>query len=44
MVDVPVLRSCETAVTSCAGANGLVKRMLLGTPCEGHWSELPPVM
>jgi hypothetical protein len=30
------LRSWETAVTSCAGANGLVKRMLLGTPCEAH--------
>ena len=36
VVGVPVLRSCETAVTNCAGANGLVKRMLLGTPCEAH--------
>src|ERR1700726_607729 len=43
-VGVPVLRSCETAVTSCAGANGLVKRMLLGTPWEAHWSAAAPVM
>src|ERR1700738_3158675 len=34
----PVLRSWETAVTSCAGANGLVNRTLFGTPCDAHWS------
>jgi hypothetical protein len=28
----PLLRRLETAVTSCAGANGLFKRMLFGTP------------
>jgi hypothetical protein len=28
----PILRSCEIAVTSCAGANGFVRRMLFGTP------------
>ena len=33
---VPILRSCEIAVTSCAGANGFVRRMLFGTPCTGH--------
>jgi hypothetical protein len=32
----PQLRRLETAVISCAGANGLVNRMLLGTPCEAH--------
>jgi hypothetical protein len=31
----PQLRR-ETAVISCAGANGLANRMLLGTPCEAH--------
>src|ERR1700687_1189257 len=40
----PVFRRVETAVTSCAGANGLHKRMLLGTPCEAHWSAAWPVM
>src|SRR5882724_1489876 len=29
---VPAFRSCETAVTSCAGANGFAKRMLLKLP------------
>jgi len=38
VVGVPSLRSWETAVTSCAGANGLVRRTLLGTPCEGQRS------
>ena len=32
VVGVPLFKSCETAVTSCAGAKGLVKRMLFGTP------------
>ena len=32
------LRSCETAVTSCAGANGLANMMLLGTPLDAHSS------
>jgi hypothetical protein len=44
VVGVPALRSWETAVTSWAGANGLVKRMLLGTPCEPYSSALAPVM
>ena len=41
---VPVFSSWETAVTSCAGAKGLVRRMLLGTPFEGHSSALSPIM
>jgi hypothetical protein len=28
--------SCDTAVTSCAGANGLVSMMLFGTPKIGR--------
>ena len=40
----PAFSSWETAVTSCAGAKGLVRRMLLGTPFEGHSSALSPVM
>jgi hypothetical protein len=40
----PALRSWETAVTSCAGANGLVRRMLLGTPFAAHLSALAAVM
>ncbi len=44
VVGVPLLRSWETAVTSCAGANGLVKRTLLGTPCEPYSSALAPVI
>ena len=40
----PVLSNCDTAVTSCAGANGFCSKMLLGTPCEGHWSAAAPVM
>ena len=32
----PIFKSCEIAVTSCAGANGFSRRMLLGTPCDGH--------
>src|ERR1700722_6879367 len=40
----PALRSWETAVTSCAGANGLVRRMLLGTPRDGQSAALPPVI
>jgi hypothetical protein len=42
--ELPVLRSWETAVTSCAGAKGLVNRMLLGTPWDGHSAALPPVI
>jgi len=41
---VPAFRSCEMAVTICAGANGLVKRMLFGTPREAHSSAAAPVM
>jgi hypothetical protein len=33
---LPMLRSCEMAVTSWAGANGFSRRMLLGTPCDAH--------
>jgi hypothetical protein len=43
-VGVPALRSCATAVTSCAGANGLVSKILFGTPLEAHSSALSPVM
>jgi hypothetical protein len=43
-VGVPVLRSCARAVTSCTGANGLVIRILFGTPLEVHSSALSPVM
>src|SRR6266404_8772567 len=32
---LPVLRRLETAVTSCAGANGFANMMLLGTPFRG---------
>jgi len=39
-----VLSRLEMAVTSCAGANGLVRRMLLGTPLEAHSSAAAPVM
>jgi hypothetical protein len=31
-----------SAATSCAGAKGLTKRRLRGTPCERHCSELGP--
>ena len=41
---LPALRSCETAVTSWAGANGLGTMTLLGTPLEGHSAALPPLM
>lgn len=40
----PELRSWERAVKSCAGANGFARRMLLGTPFEGHSSPAAPVM
>ena len=39
-----VLRSWETAVTSCAGANGFANMMLLGTPLEGQSAALAPLM
>ena len=29
-------KGCDTAATSCAGANGFTRRMLLGTPWEAH--------
>jgi hypothetical protein len=32
----PLLRSWETAVINWAGAKGLLRRMLFGTPCAGH--------
>ena len=41
---VPALRSCEIAVTNCAGANGFSRRMLLGTPREGQRPAAAPVM
>jgi hypothetical protein len=44
VVGAPLLRSWETTKTSCAGANGLVKRTLLGTPREAHWSACAAVM
>ena len=40
----PAFRSWASAVTNCAEANGLFKRMLLGTPCEAHCSDAAPVM
>jgi hypothetical protein len=43
-VGVPVLRSWETAVTSCAGAKGLVSMMLLGTPLDDQSSACCPLM
>lgn len=43
-VGVPALRSRETAVTNCAGANGFSRRMLLGTPREGQRPAAAPVM
>jgi len=39
-----LFRSCATAVTSWAVANGLGKRTLLGTPLEAHCSAAAPVM
>ena len=44
VLGVPALRSWEIAVTSCAGANGLVSRILFGTPLEAQSSALSPVM
>lgn len=38
------LRSCATAVTSWAGANGFESRMLLGTPLDAHSSACAPLM
>jgi hypothetical protein len=32
------LRSCEIAVTICAGAKGFASRTLLGTPLDAHSS------
>ena len=37
-------RSWETAVTSCAGANGFASMMLLGTPFDAHSSACAPLM
>jgi hypothetical protein len=42
--DGPVLRSCETAERSCAGAKGFLSNMLFGTPWIDHSSGFPPVM
>ncbi len=39
----PSLRSRQTALTSCAGANGLVTRTLLGTPSERQFAAPTPV-
>jgi hypothetical protein len=44
VVGVPVLRSCATAVTSCAGANGFSSMMLLGTPLEVQSAALAPLI
>jgi hypothetical protein len=38
------LSSCDTAVTSWAGAKGFCSRMLLGTPWEVHASAAAPVI
>jgi hypothetical protein len=43
-VGVPLLSSWETAVTSWAGANGLVSMMLFGTPLDAQDSALSPLM
>ena len=43
-VDEPALSSWDTAVTSCAGANGLFSRMLFGTPSAAQSSAAAPVM
>ena len=40
----PVLRRLERAVTSWAGANGLVSMILLGTPLAGQSLALAPLM
>ena len=37
-------KSCDTAVTSCAGANGFCNSRLSGTPWDTHWSAAAPVM
>jgi hypothetical protein len=39
-----VLRSWETAVMSCAGANGFANMMLFGTPLEAQSSASLPLM
>src|SRR4051794_24463820 len=41
---VPVLRSWEIAVTSCAGANGFWSMMLFGTPFDDQSPPLAPLM
>jgi hypothetical protein len=38
------LRRLDTAVTSCAGANGLDSMMLLGTPLKGHSTAAAPLV
>jgi hypothetical protein len=43
-VEVPMLRRFETAVTSCAGANGFSSKMLLGTPRDAQRPTAAPVM
>src|SRR4051812_19083398 len=43
-VDGALLRSWATAVTSCAGANGLLSMMLFGTPLDAQSSACAPLM
>src|SRR5258708_14048406 len=41
---LPALRSCETAVTSWAGAKGFANMILLGTPFDAQSSACAPLM
>jgi hypothetical protein len=43
-VGVPVLRRCETAVTSWAGAKGLGKMMLFETPLKAQSAAAAPLI
>lgn len=38
------VQQSDTAVTSCAGANGFCNRTLFGTPWEAHCSAAAPVI
>jgi hypothetical protein len=40
----PLLRRWETAVTSCAGANGFANIMLFGTPLDAQSATSLPVI
>jgi hypothetical protein len=42
--ELPMFRSCDTAVTSCAGASGLVSMMLFGTPFDAQDWACAPLM